>query len=66
MSTVSGQQLSLVAGYQTLYNQRIVISGSLKMCGNDAILANRDPSKGNTLESSPNYILCSELVEWNL
>lgn len=36
------------------------------MCGNDAILANRDPSKGNTIESSPNYILCTELVEWNL
>jgi hypothetical protein len=36
------------------------------MCGNEAILSNRDPLKGNTLESSPNYILCSELVEWNL
>ncbi len=38
----------------------------MKMCGNEAILSNRDPLKGNTLESSPNYILCTELVEWNL
>ena len=27
-SSVSGNQLSLVTGYQTTYNQRIVISGS--------------------------------------
>jgi len=55
-----------VAGYQTRYNQRIVLSGSTKMCGNDAILANRDPKKGSTILSSPNFILCSEMVEWNL
>lgn len=63
---VSGNQLTLVAGYQTRYNQRIVISGSTKMCSNDAILANRDPKKGETIESSPNFILCTEMVEWNL
>ena len=63
---VSGQQLTLVAGYQTHYNQRIVLSGSFKMCGNDAMLANRDPAAGSTIESSPNYILCTEMVEWNL
>ena len=63
---ISGNQLTLVAGYQTRYNQRIVLSGSTKMCGNDAILANRDPKKGSTILSSPNFILCSEMVEWNL
>jgi len=63
---VSGNQLTLVSGYQTKYNQRIVISGSTKMCGNDAMLANRDPAKDGSIESSPNYILCTEMVEWNL
>lgn len=63
---VSGQQLTLVAGYQTLYNQRVTLSGSMKMCSNEAMLANRDPSLDNAIESSPNYKLCTELVEWNL
>jgi hypothetical protein len=31
---VSGEHLTLVAGYQTRYNQRIVLSGSLQMCSN--------------------------------
>jgi oligosaccharyltransferase complex subunit beta len=62
----SGEQLTLVAGYQTQYNQRIVISGSTKMCSNEAMLANRDPEQGLSLESSPNYVLCTEMVEWNL
>uniref|UniRef100_A0A7S3IMK6 Dolichyl-diphosphooligosaccharide--protein glycosyltransferase 48 kDa subunit n=1 Tax=Strombidium inclinatum TaxID=197538 RepID=A0A7S3IMK6_9SPIT len=62
----AGQQLSLVTGYQTHYNQRIVIAGSIKMCGNDAMLANRDPAQGATIESSSNYVLCTEMVEWNL
>lgn len=43
---VAGQQLTLVAGYQTRYNQRIVLSGSLEMCSNQAMLANRDPNVG--------------------
>jgi hypothetical protein len=36
------------------------------MCGNEAMLANRDPNKDFSIESSPNYILCTEMVEWNL
>ena len=36
------------------------------MCSNEAMLANRDPNKGNTIKSSPNYILCTEMAEWNL
>lgn len=62
---VSGEQLTVVAGYQTTYNQRIVLSGSLEMCSNKAMLANRDP-KLQTIQSSPNFILCTEMVEWNL
>lgn len=38
----------------------------MRMCSNDDILANRDPTKGSTIESSPNYVLCTEMVEWNL
>lgn len=63
---VSGNQMTLVSAYQTRYNQRVVISGSTKMCGNDAMLANRDPAQDGSIKSSPNYILCSEMVEWNL
>lgn len=63
---VSGKQLTLVAGYQTLYNQRVVISGSMKMCSNAAMMATRDPKQGNTIQTSPNYVLCAEMVEWNL
>jgi len=63
---VSGEQMTLVAGYQSTYNLRVVLSGSLKMCSNQAMLANRDPTQGNTLSSSPNYVLCTEMVEWNL
>ena len=36
------------------------------MCGNDAMIANADPTKGSILESSPNFVFCTELVEWNL
>lgn len=30
------------------------------------MMANRDPKQGNTIQSSPNYVLCTEMVEWNL
>jgi hypothetical protein len=63
---VSGSQLTLVAGYQTQYNLRVVLSGSMKMCSNAAFMATRDPEQGNTIESSANYVLCSEMVAWNL
>jgi len=36
------------------------------MCSNEAMMANRDPKKGSTIETSPNYILCTEMAEWNL
>jgi len=42
------------------------VSGSTKICSNEAILTNRDPSKDFSLESSPNFVLCAEMVEWNL
>lgn len=63
---VSGNQLTIVAGYQTQYNQRVVISGSTKMCSNAAMMATRDIEQGLTIQSSSNYVLCTELVEWNM
>ena len=62
---VSGSQLTLVSGYQTQYNLRIVVSGSLKMCSNAAFMATRDADSGD-IRSSSNYVLCTEMVEWNL
>lgn len=62
---VSGNQLTIVAGYQTQYNLRIVISGSIKMCSNSAFMATRDAETGD-IRSSSNYVLCTEMVEWNL
>lgn len=62
---VSGSQLTLVAGYQTQYNLRIVIAGSIKMCSNSAFMATRDNNSGD-IRTSSNYVLCTEMVEWNL
>lgn len=35
----------------------------MKMCGNEAMLSNKED---DNIESSPNYKLCTEMVEWNL
>ena len=62
----SGNELAMVTGYQTRYNQRVIMSGSTKMCSNAAMMATRDPVHGNTIGTSPNYVLCTEMAEWNL
>ena len=36
------------------------------MCSNAAFMATRNPDEGNTIQSSSNYVLCTEMVEWNL
>jgi len=52
----------LVAGYQGLNNNRVTITGSTMMCSNMQILRTAtEPSH----TSSPNYIFCEELIEWN-
>jgi hypothetical protein len=38
----------------------------MQMCSNEAIMASRNPSAGMTIQSSSNFKLCTELVEWNL
>jgi len=37
---ISGEQLTLVAGYQTRYNNRAAISGSIAMCSDEAMTEN--------------------------
>eukprot|EP00826_Nyctotherus_ovalis_P062726 TRINITY_DN9125_c0_g2_i8.p2 TRINITY_DN9125_c0_g2~~TRINITY_DN9125_c0_g2_i8.p2 ORF type:complete len:302 (-),score=90.73 TRINITY_DN9125_c0_g2_i8:41-946(-) len=52
----------LVAGYQGLNNNRVTITGSTMMCSNVQITRTAtEPSH----TSSPNYLFCEELVEWN-
>ena len=38
ISDVSGEQLTLVAGYQTRYNNRAVFAGSLNLCSDQALI----------------------------
>ena len=35
ISNTSGEQLTLVAGYQTRYNNRAAIAGSIEMCSDE-------------------------------
>eukprot|EP00347_Sterkiella_histriomuscorum_P002855 403366536 len=62
VSKKSGEQLTLVAGYQTRKNQRVAVSGSLGLCSNNHMLL----SLGNngSLQSSANYVFCKELYQW--
>ena len=38
ISSVSGEQLAFVAGYQSRYNNRATLSGSIHMCSDEFIL----------------------------
>lgn len=60
---VAGADIALVAGYQSRYNQRVVMAGSVKMCSDDFISATLK-SAGN-YESSANFELCLSLIKWN-
>lgn len=53
VSEVSGEQLTLVAGYQTRYNSRATLAGSMDMCS-DAVMA----------ESPDNLQFCKQLINW--
>lgn len=55
ISLVSGEQLTLVAGYQSRYNNRATLSGSINMCSDDFI----------QLSNSANKKFCEELINWN-
>lgn len=57
-----GPNITLVAGYQGLNNNRATVSGSTMMCSNKQIVS----TMSNALPtSSANYIFCKELIEWN-
>ena len=53
ISDVSGEQLTLVAGFQTRYNSRASIAGSMQMCS-DAVVA----------ENEANLQFCKQLASW--
>ena len=40
VSQTSGEQLTLVAGYQTRYNNRAAIAGSIQMCSDQLMTQN--------------------------
>ena len=62
VSSYSGEQLTLVAAYQTRQNSRVAFSGSLKMCSNDFILKSAQATNGT--HQSENLNFCNKLAEW--
>jgi len=50
---VSGEQLTLVAGYQTLYNNRAAVAGSMSMCSDLMMTQNES-----------NLRFCKQLANW--
>ncbi|CDW86938.1 dolichyl-diphosphooligosaccharide--protein glycosyltransferase 48 kda subunit-like [Stylonychia lemnae] len=62
VSKLSGEQLTLVAGYQTRKNHRVSVSGSLGLCSNNHMLLT--VGKNGSIQSSANYVFCKELYQW--
>ena len=50
-SKVSGEHLSLVSGYQTRKNNRVILTGSMEMCS-DKYFAMTEQSSGDVSTSS--------------
>jgi len=61
---VVGSDITLVAGYQSRYNQRVVISGSIDICTDNFISIASRAEDGDYTESS-NWILCKNMLDWN-
>ena len=61
---VTGSDITLVAGYQSRYNQRVVISGSSTLCTDDFIKFSSSKEGGDYTESS-NWSLCKNIIDWN-
>ena len=57
-----GDEITLVAGYQSRYSQRAILSGSIEMCSDKFIKATQ---VGDDYTTSPNFKLCLELAKWN-
>ena len=60
---IAGADITLVAGYQSRYNQRVAIAGSINICSDDFISASMK-AEGN-LSSSANFELCMNVFKWN-
>lgn len=59
VSDYQGEQLTVVAGYQSRSNHRATISGSMSICSDEMMLLH------NTgFENSDNYKFCKEMVNW--
>lgn len=53
ISETSGEQLTLVAGYQTRYNNRAAVAGSMTMCSDELMT-----------QSAANMQFCKQLASW--
>lgn len=60
---LAGSDITLVAGYQSRYNQRVIISGSTELCTDDFISLSLSQESDYT--QSPNWILCKNMLDWN-
>ncbi|CAI2365420.1 unnamed protein product [Moneuplotes crassus] len=57
-----GEDVVLVSGYQSRYNQRAVLSASIEICTDKFINATQ---VGEDVTTSPNYQFCLETLKWN-
>lgn len=57
-----GEEITFVAGYQSRYNQRAVLSASVELCTDKFIKATQI---GSDVTTSPNYQFCVETLKWN-
>ena len=60
---LAGSDITLVAGYQSRYNQRVVISASTELCTDDFISLGLSSESDYT--ESANWILCKNMLDWN-
>lgn len=55
IKNMKGKHMTLVAGYQSRYNQRVVMTGSVDMCTDDFI----------SDKKSSNFDFCLNILKWN-
>ena len=55
ISAVSGEQLALVAGYQSRYNNRAAVAGSMQVCSDQIMRL-----------SESNERFCKQLLDWTM
>jgi oligosaccharyltransferase complex subunit beta len=60
----NGEHLKLVTGYQTRNNKRVVVLGSMDVCS-DKFYYLSMTEDNKSMEESPNYKFCQDLLNWN-